>query len=92
MTCTFAGLVLRSQLLARHTERGLEVEEDSQRQHERGSRLHKSALGKRAGKQGAQAKVVPIRGRRTLSAAARKRMAAAQKARWARVKAGKKTA
>ncbi|HEV2399572.1 MAG TPA: hypothetical protein VGS27_21690 [Candidatus Sulfotelmatobacter sp.] len=30
------------------------------------------------------------RGRRTLSAAARKRIAAAQRARWAKVKAGKK--
>jgi hypothetical protein len=39
---------------------------------------------------GAQAKVVPIRGKRTLSAAARKKIAAAQRARWAKVKGGRK--
>jgi len=37
-------------------------------------------------------KVVPIRANRTLSAAARKSIAAAQRARWAKVKAEKKTA
>ena len=41
---------------------------------------------------GGEAKVVPIRGKRTLSAAARRKIAAAQRARWAKVKAGKKTA
>jgi Glyoxalase/Bleomycin resistance protein/Dioxygenase superfamily len=34
------------------------------------------------------AKVVPIRGKRTLSAAARRKIAAAQRARWAKVNAG----
>jgi len=40
---------------------------------------------------GKSARVVPIRGKRTLSAAARKKIAAAQRARWANVK-GKRTA
>jgi hypothetical protein len=39
-----------------------------------------------------QAKVVPIRRKRTLSAAGRRKIAAAQRARWARVRAAKKTA
>jgi hypothetical protein len=38
------------------------------------------------------AKVVPIRGKRTLSATARRMIAAAQRARWAKVKAAKKAA
>jgi hypothetical protein len=33
---------------------------------------------------------IPVRKKRTISAAGRKRIAAAQKARWAKVKAGKK--
>jgi hypothetical protein len=36
------------------------------------------------------AKVVLIRGKRTLSPAARKKIAAAQRARWARVRAGRR--
>jgi len=62
-------------------------------------RLSKSARARIAAAQRARwakvrkaAKVVPIRGKRTLSAAARRKIAAAQRARWAKVKAGKKTA
>ena len=39
----------------------------------------------------AESKIVPIRGNRTLSAAARKEIAAAPRARWAKVKAETKT-
>jgi hypothetical protein len=62
-------------------------------------RLSKSARARIAAAQRARwakvrkaAKVVPIRGKRTLSAAARRKIAAAQRARWAKVKPGKKTA
>jgi hypothetical protein len=54
----------------------------------RASRLPRKRDGR---KSEASKKVVSIYGKRTLSAAARKKIAAAQKARWARLKAGKKT-
>ena len=41
---------------------------------------------------GVYARTTPTRKKRTLSAAGRKRIAAAQRARWAKVKAGKKKA
>jgi acetylornithine deacetylase/succinyl-diaminopimelate desuccinylase-like protein len=43
-------------------------------------------------KRTSESKVVPVRRNRTLSAAARKKIAAAHRARWAKVKAAKKTA
>ena len=39
---------------------------------------------------GSKAKATPTRKKRTISAAGRKRIAAAQRARWAKVRAGKK--
>jgi hypothetical protein len=42
-------------------------------------------------KVGKAAKVVPVRGKRTLPPVARKKIAAAQRARWAKLKAAKRT-
>lgn len=52
-------------------------------------RLHKKLGGPSFGK---RRRLFHLRGKRILSATARKRSAAAQRARWARVKATKKTA
>jgi hypothetical protein len=51
-----------------------------------------TVLSRLNGKSGRGAKVVGLRSRRVLSAAARRRIAQAQKARWAKWKAAKKAA
>jgi hypothetical protein len=62
------------------------AEESCPRRLGRELRLPKERVGQRFEK---GRRLFPIRGKRTLSTAARRKIAAAQRARWVRVKAGK---
>ena len=61
-----------------------------QRQQGRGSRLRREHGGQRYAGWRAEANVVTMPKKKTMSAAARRKIAAAQRARWAKVKAAQK--
>jgi hypothetical protein len=76
----------------------LKKEQDRLTRELRGIGAALAAFGKAYGKgtrtgrlSATRRKVAPARAKRTMSPAARRKISAAQKARWARVKAGKKT-